>query len=48
MPFGAEPHMTNEEIYALCDYIEKCQALNATLHGYVNDPVDVDSEECFV
>lgn len=30
------------------DWIEEQQALTALMPGYINDPVDVDKEDCFV
>jgi len=39
---------TNEYIDDLCDWIEEQQALEKIWHGYVNDPVDLDTEGCFV
>jgi hypothetical protein len=38
----------NRDIYDLCEYIEQYQALRAISPGYINDPVDVDKEDCFV
>jgi hypothetical protein len=39
---------TNENIEMLCDWIDECYALNNLWYGYVNDPVDLDRERCFV
>ena len=38
----------NEYINALCDWIDEQWALMNQWHGYVNDPVDVDKDGCFV
>jgi len=40
--------MNNEEISALCDWIETYQALSQMWPGYINDPIDTDQERCFV
>jgi len=38
----------NEAWELLMELIEVYQALEAQFHGYINDPVDVDKEGCFV
>jgi len=38
----------NQDISNLCDYIERYQALHEISPGYINDPVDLDKEDCFV
>ena len=38
----------NENIELIWDFIEAYQALEATFRGYVNDPIDIDKENCFV
>jgi len=40
--------MDNEQIAALCDFIEECQNMQRIWPGYNNSPVDVDMEGCFV
>jgi len=35
-------------IGGLWDWIEEQQALTALMPGYINDPADVDREECWV
>ena len=39
---------TDENFNALCDWIDEQWALMNQWHGYVNDPVDVDKDGCFV
>lgn len=38
----------NNKINILCDMIEEYQALLSVFHGYVNGPIDLDKENCFV
>jgi hypothetical protein len=42
------PNTPNGFIEYLCDFIDQYNAMTALWHGYVNDPVDLDREECFV
>lgn len=38
----------NDQISDLCDWIEEQQILEKMWHGYVNDPIGLDTEGCFV
>lgn len=38
----------NDNISTLCDLIDALKTLNLIWPGYINDPVDVDIEGCFV
>jgi hypothetical protein len=38
----------NDHIETIWDWIEDQQALQRIMPGYFNDPVDVDTEGCFV
>ena len=38
----------NANINALCDWIDEWQCFKRMWSGYVNDPVDLDKERCFV
>jgi hypothetical protein len=40
--------MNNEEISALCDWLDEWHAENTISPGYINDPIDTDKQECFV
>ena len=38
----------NANINTLCDWIEEYQNTFKMFHGYVNDPIDLDKEGCFI
>jgi len=39
---------TNDNINALCDWIDEWRCFKRMFPDYVNDPVDLDKERCFV